>query len=71
MDYIARVGANEDGVGRLCRLIGAGQLRKSYQKNPGWFTSVKPGFRAQTLDDDKTIALAVQYLQKRRPSRGL
>ena len=61
MDYIVRAGANEDGVARLCRLIGASQLRKFYQKNPGWFTSVKPGFRAQSLDDDKAIALAVQY----------
>ena len=61
MDYIVRAGANEDGVERLCKLIGAGQLRKFYQKNPSWFTSVKRGFRAQSLEDDKAIALAVQY----------
>lgn len=69
MDYLNRLSKND--VESICKLIGPRGLKQNFRTNSNSFSSIKPGFRPNTISDEEAVALTAQNVSMRFISKFL
>lgn len=58
MNYLEKL--LPDDVELICKLIGSKKLKQNFQANSNGFSTIKPGFRPNTVSDEAAISLTAQ-----------
>lgn len=69
MNYLEKL--LPDDVELICKLIGSKKLKQNFQANSNGFSTIKPGFRPNTVSDEAAISLTAQNSSMRFISKFL
>ena len=69
MNYLERLSSND--IKTICELIGPRELKQNFRANSNGFSTIKPGFRPNSISDEMAVSLTAQNVAIRFISKFL
>jgi len=69
MNYLERLSSND--IKTICELIGPRELKQNFRANSNGFSTIKPGFRPNSISDEMAVSLTAQNVAMRFISKFL
>lgn len=69
MNYLERLSSND--IKTICELIGSRELKQNFRANSNGFSTIKPGFRPNSISDEMAVSLTAQNVAMRFISKFL